>query len=111
MSIKAKVPIPAAHVSGLSLGTPGQNTLTAVAGGGVRGTDGRPVRLVMTDAEVRGIIARLAVDPRWSAAIETAARIGFPLGPQVTAEEQGRYRRHLCERMADAMAEADRVRS
>jgi hypothetical protein len=109
MSTKAKIPIPAGRVSGFSIDYANQNVLTAVAGGGVRGTEGRPVYLVMTDAEVRGILARLSLDSRWSAALDVLAATAFPIGPQAPDAERERYRRHLCERMAEAMAEACRV--
>lgn len=104
----AKQPVPAGNVNGLNVDAKDRNMLTALAGGGVRGTDGRPVYLAMTDAEIRGIIARLALHPRWSAAIDAAAVSGFPIGDQAPAEERERYRRHLCERMAKAMDEQGR---
>lgn len=94
----AKIPIPAAHLNGLSLGDD-SNVLSAIAGGGKTGTDGRPVLLTLTDADIRAVIARLALDPKWSPAIDEAARIGFPLGDQATPEELEGRRRHLTRAM------------
>lgn len=111
MSTKAKMPIPASRVNGFNIDYANQSVLTALAGGGVRGTEGRPVYLVMTDAEIRGILARLSLDPRWSAALDILAATAFPIGPQAPDAERERYRRHLCERMAEAMDAADRMRS
>lgn len=102
--------IQAAHPNGLHVQRD-ENILSAMTVSGPIGCERRGVAVRMTDADVRGILARLSLDPRWSAALDVLAATAFPMGPQAPDEDRERYRRHLCERMADAMAEADRVRS
>jgi hypothetical protein len=99
----ARKPIYAAHPSAMHTEDPDENTLTALTDG-PRSTGGRSVTVRMTDAEVRGVIARLVLDPRWYPALESAVRSGFPMGYQTSAGERDQMRLSLCRRMATAMA-------
>jgi hypothetical protein len=80
-----------------------ENTLTALSDG-PRSTGGRPVVVHLTDAEVRGIIAQLILDPRWYPAMEAAVRSGFPMGYQTDPGERDQLRLSLCRRMFTVMA-------
>lgn len=61
-------PVTAGHVNSLSISGNG-SILTAMATDGPAGIEGRAVRVVMTDDTIRGILAHLALDARWAAAL------------------------------------------
>jgi hypothetical protein len=102
--------IQAAHPNGLHIQRD-ENILSAMTVSGPAGCERRGVAVRMTDADIRGVLAKLALDPRWSAALDVLAAAGFPMGPQAPDADRERYRRHLCERMAEAMASTDRAQS
>lgn len=68
MNSRTRQGILAGHVSGLHLKRD-ENRLTALAVGGPSGTEGRGVSILMTDDTIRGILAHLALNARWAAAL------------------------------------------
>lgn len=64
----------AAHLHTAELYDPDENTLSAQVTSGPAGTIGRGLSLQLTDEEVRALLVRLAVLPRWAPAIMAAAR-------------------------------------
>ena len=101
--------ITADHVNGLEV-SKDANVLTAMVTDGPANAGGRGVQVFMTDDTIRGILARLALDTRWAAALLTlgqsarvlAATRGLQHFPSTVGE-----RADLAERMRLAMEEQD----
>jgi len=101
--------ITAGHVNSLSISSNG-SILSALATGGPAGTEGRGVRVVLTDDTIRGILAHLALDTRWAAAL-----LALGTSPRVlAATRELRHfpgtvgeRAELTERMKRAMDTQD----